>query len=63
MVIVFDEIDCLCSSRTNEKADSEMKMINHFLTILDTISLYTDLVVVGTTNKIDKMDGAFYRYV
>lgn len=63
IVIFIDEIDSLCMSRGKDgKNESEIKIVNHFLTLLDTLSQDIEIVVVGTTNKIDCMDGAFYRY-
>lgn len=62
VVIFIDEIDSLCMERAKDgKNDSEIKIVNHFLTLLDTMSQDMEIVVVGTTNKIHCVDGAFYR--
>lgn len=61
-VVLIDEIDSITGSRKTSNHESETKMINHLLSVLDGIKGTSPVIVIGTTNKPYNLDGAFLRY-
>lgn len=60
-IILIDEIEGLTSNRDQMIAAHELKIVNEFLQQIDGMQLRDDFMIIGMTNKPDKMDGAFLR--
>ncbi len=61
-ILVFDEIDAICPKRDagfGEKTTS--RMVNAFLTEMDGLQPLRNVVVIGTTNRVDILDPALLR--
>ena len=60
-IILFDEIDSLTSSYGQNVHESTSKVVSQILTELDGLEDLGDVVVIGTTNRPDKVDSALLR--
>ncbi len=61
-IIFIDELDSIASSRsTYEGNNSTEQVVNQLLTELDGIEPLKNVVVIGATNRIDKIDPAILR--
>ena len=61
-IIALEEIDTLATNRTSSSlANWKIDMLNHLLTLMDTIQLPDGVVVIFTTNFPNKLDDAFLR--
>ncbi|KRT80225.1 AAA protein [Oryctes borbonicus] len=61
-LIILDEFDILCPSRSNRLTDLEKRTVSSVLTFFDELnSKGSKIFVLGTTNKIDNIDPAFRR--
>ncbi|MCR4424886.1 MAG: AAA family ATPase [Firmicutes bacterium] len=59
-ILCIDEVDSLASMRSGTGAAAE-RAVSQLLVELDSMDALTDLVIVGTTNRMDLMDPAFLR--
>jgi vesicle-fusing ATPase len=61
-LIIFDEIDSWCKKRgsANDSGASD-QVVNQFLTLLDGLGSLNNVLVIGTTNRIDLIDDAAKR--
>jgi transitional endoplasmic reticulum ATPase len=60
-LILIDEIDSLLAVRDELSHVSNTSVIGQFLAEMNNISNYTDVVVIGTTNRPDMLDNALLR--
>ncbi|KAK9872122.1 hypothetical protein WA026_016174 [Henosepilachna vigintioctopunctata] len=62
-VIILDEVDLLCPSRSSRITDSEKKIVSTLLTCLDDLNGKSDsrVFVIATTNKLDSIDPCFRK--
>ncbi len=61
-IIFIDELDSVASSRsTYEGNNASEQVVNQLLTELDGIEPLKNVVVIGATNRIDKIDPAILR--
>lgn len=61
-VILFEDIDCIISDRTNENISEKSKfIIGTVLNILDGVNSPNNVIFLATTNHIDKIDDAILR--
>ncbi|KAJ8976502.1 hypothetical protein NQ317_018446 [Molorchus minor] len=61
-IIVIDEIDILCPSRSSRLTDTEKRIASTLLLMFDTLNSKDSRVfIIATTNKIDNIDPAFRR--
>ncbi|EFD92336.1 MAG: AAA family ATPase, CDC48 subfamily [Candidatus Parvarchaeum acidophilus ARMAN-5] len=61
-IIFIDELDSIASSRSNyEGNNSAEQVVNQLLTELDGIEPLKNVIVIGATNRIDKVDSAILR--
>ncbi len=60
-VVVIDELDALVPRREKTHGDQEQRIVATFLTQMDGLKQLKDVVVVGTTNRIDAIDPALRR--
>jgi transitional endoplasmic reticulum ATPase len=60
-VVVIDELDALVPRREQSHGDQEQRIVATFLTQMDGLRELKDVVVVGTTNRIDAIDPALRR--
>lgn len=62
-VIFFDEIDAICSRRSDSSSDSgsTTRVVNQLLTEMDGVGERKQIFVVGATNRPDMIDGAMLR--
>lgn len=58
-VLFFDEIDSLCSRRTDN--DFQTRIVNQMLTLLDGIDDKGKVFIVGATNRMHALDSAILR--
>lgn len=62
LIIIFDELDALFKSRNNKMASGEdWKIVNTFLTELDGFDNLKNVIIVGTTNRLESIDSAIKR--
>jgi len=62
VVIFFDELDALGSSRTSEgESSAPERVVSQLLTELDGITPRQQLTVIGATNRPDRIDDALVR--
>lgn len=61
-IIILDEVDILCPSRSNRLTDVEKRIVSNILSFFDELNAKdAKIFILGTTNKIDNIDGAFRR--
>jgi len=60
-IVVIDELDALVPRRERSHGDQEQRIVATFLTQMDGLRELKDVVVVGTTNRIDAIDPALRR--
>lgn len=61
-VIMIDEIDSLCPRRDTTRTDAEKRLVNALAAMLDQLNDdSSDVIVVGTTNRIEAIDPALRR--
>ncbi len=60
-IVVIDELDALVPVRDRAHGDQEQRIVATFLTQMDGLKEMRDVVVVGTTNRIDAVDPALRR--
>ncbi len=60
-IVVIDELDALVPIREKTHGDQEQRIVATFLTQMDGLKEMKDVVVVGTTNRIDAIDPALRR--
>lgn len=63
-IIVLDEIDVLCPSRTARITDTEKRIVSTLLMMFDFLNEYPNskVFLIATTNKVDNIDPAFRRF-
>lgn len=58
--LFIDEIDSLAPSRSNsDTSNSQASLIGQFLTNIDGSKKKSNMLIIGTTNRLEKMDKAF----
>jgi len=63
MSIVFiDEIDSITRSRGNDGGTHSSRLVQTFLTALDGFTALDNVITIGTTNRIEDLDGALRRH-
>ncbi len=60
-IVVIDELDALVPRREQTHGDQEQRIVATFLTQMDGLRQLKDVVVIGTTNRIDAIDSALRR--
>ncbi len=60
-IVVIDELDALVPRRDKTHGDQEQRIVATFLTQMDGLREMKDVVVVGTTNRINAIDPALRR--
>ncbi len=60
-IVVIDELDALVPARDRTHGDQEQRIVATFLTQMDGLREMRDVVVVGTTNRLDAIDPALRR--
>jgi len=60
-VVVIDELDALVPRRDKTHGDQEQRIVATFLTQMDGLRELRDVVVVGTTNRLNSVDPALRR--
>ncbi len=60
-IILFDEIDSLVSTVDSNTHESISRVVSQFLAEMDGLEDLNDVVVIGTTNRPDKIDPALLR--
>ena len=60
-IVVIDELDALVPRRERAHGDQEQRIVATFLTQMDGLAELRDVVVVGTTNRLDAIDPALRR--
>ncbi len=60
-VVFLDELDALAPKRGGGTNDTTDRVVNQLLTSLDGIERTTDIVVLGATNRPDRIDNALLR--
>ena len=60
-LIVIDELDAMTPSREDSTSNFEASMVAQFLSEMDGLRKDEAVLVVGTTNRIDAVEGAFKR--
>lgn len=60
-VILIDELDSLAPKRDQMRGEMESRLVATLLTLMDGLVRLKDVVVVGTTNRIDAIDPALRR--
>jgi transitional endoplasmic reticulum ATPase len=60
-IVVIDELDALVPRREKAHGDQEQRIVATFLTQMDGLKEMRDVVVLGTTNRIDAIDPALRR--
>ncbi|XP_017776347.1 PREDICTED: spermatogenesis-associated protein 5 [Nicrophorus vespilloides] len=60
-IILMDEVDILCPSRSSRMTDAEKKIVACMLTQFDELMDCKQIFVIGATNKPDSVDAAFRR--
>jgi len=60
-IIIFDEIDAICMERGESSNSHKDGIITQLLTIMDGLSEYNNLLIIGMTNRIDLIDKALLR--
>ncbi len=61
-ILFIDEIDSLAPSRSSEStSNSQASMIGQFLAVIDGNKKKPNMLIMGTTNRLEKMDDAFVQ--
>jgi transitional endoplasmic reticulum ATPase len=60
-IVVIDELDALVPRREKTHGDQEQRIVATFLTQMDGLKQLKDVVVLGTTNRLDAIDPALRR--
>ena len=61
-VFIFEDIDCLVSSRENNESDTQRKLSLHeVLNFIDGIISPSSAIFIATTNYLDRIDPALIR--
>lgn len=62
-IIIFDEIDSICGKRQSVDSGSKVaeRVVNQLLTKIDGLSEINNIIVIGTTNRLDMIDPAILR--
>lgn len=60
-IVVIDELDSLVPRRDTLHGDQEQRIVATFLTQMDGLKALKDVVVVGTTNRLNEIDPALRR--
>ena len=60
-IVVIDELDALVPRREKVHGDQEQRIVATFLTQMDGLKAMKNVVVVGTTNRINAIDHALRR--
>lgn len=60
-IVFFDELDSIATKRGEATGDVEHRVVAQLLSLLDGMSGERQIVVVGTTNRVDAVDPALRR--
>ncbi|KAL3504986.1 hypothetical protein ACH5RR_034827 [Cinchona calisaya] len=61
-VLIIDGVDCVAKKRTgNQFHNEDEKNVAQFLALLEGLKALHNILIIGTTNKIDQIDDAFLR--
>ncbi len=60
-IVVIDELDALAPRREKTHGDQEQRIVATFLTQMDGLKQLENVVVLGTTNRVDAIDPALRR--
>ena len=60
-VVIFDEIDAIAPARGRSLSGVNDTVVNQFLTEMDGVEEYDNILVFGTTNRLDMMDQGLLR--
>jgi len=60
-VVIFDEIDAIAPARGRSMSGVNDTVVNQFLTEMDGVDEYDNILVFGTTNRLDMMDQGLLR--
>lgn len=59
-ILLLDELDAIAPKRENQKSEAS-KIVNQLLTEMDGIRSLKEVVVIGTTNRLEDIDAALKR--
>ncbi|QIW23414.1 AAA family ATPase [Sulfolobus sp. S-194] len=59
-ILLLDELDAIAPKRENQKSEAS-KIVNQLLTEMDGIRSLKEVVVIGTTNRLEDIDPALKR--
>lgn len=62
-LIIFDEIDAICKQRGmgSSKGGNTDSLVNQLLAMIDGVEELDNILVIGTTNRLDMIDSALLR--
>jgi transitional endoplasmic reticulum ATPase len=60
-IVLIDEIDSIAPRRDRTQGEVEHRVVATLLTLMDGLADLKDVVVIGTTNRIDAIDSALRR--
>jgi transitional endoplasmic reticulum ATPase len=60
-IVLIDEIDSIAPRRDSTRGEVEHRVVATLLTLMDGLAELKDVVVVGTTNRVDAIDPALRR--
>ncbi|NWS16452.1 ATAD2 protein, partial [Pachyramphus minor] len=60
-IIFFDEIDALAPKRSSKQDQVHSSVVGTLLTLMDGLASRGEIVVIGTTNRLDSIDPALRR--
>ncbi len=60
-IIFVDELDIIAPKRGESGSYADTRMVAQFLSLLDGLKKTEGIMVIGTTNRIDEVDGALRR--
>lgn len=60
-IIFIDELDAIAPKRGETGAHSDTRIVTQLLSLMDGLTRVDSVIVIGTTNRIDTVDGALRR--
>lgn len=60
-IVIFDEIESLCEKRSKSTSSPRTSLVNTLLEEMSSAQDLDNLIVIGTTNQLDRIDEAFLR--
>ncbi len=60
-IVIFDEIESLCEKRSRTTSSPRASLVNTLLEEMSSAQDLDNLIVIGTTNQLERIDEAFLR--